>query len=317
MNQMSFSEAEYDNKKRKTRRELFLSRMDGLIPWSSIEKKLLPHYPKGLNGRPPYPLSTMIRVHCMQLFYNLSDPMMEDSLYEIESMRRFAGLKLTGNIPDETTILNFRRFLERHALGTVILEEINAHLQAQGLSVSSGTIVDASIISAPTSIKNKARKRDPEMHQTKKGNQWYFGMKLHIGVDSETGLVHSAASTSANKHDITQAGKLLHGKETKVFADAGYVGISKREEHKDRDISWEIAKRPSKRKVMFKCTKELAKEKDKSSVRAKVEHPFYWVKCFFGYSKVRYRGLAKNNNRICMLLGFTNLLRSQKLLSAG
>jgi len=317
MNQMSFSEAEYLNKKRKTRRELFLTRMDDLIPWSAIEDKLSRYYPKGLNGRPPYPLSTMIRVHCMQLFYNLSDPMMEDSLYEIESMRRFAGLKLSQNIPDETTILNFRRFLEKHKLGTVIFTEINAHLQAQGLSVSSGTIVDASIISAPTAIKNKERKRDPEMHQTKKGNQWHFGMKLHIGVDSETGLVHSVVSTAANKHDITQTDKLLHGKETEVFADAGYVGVSKREEHQQRKVDWKIAKRPSKRKVMFKCTKELADEKGKSSVRAKVEHPFYWVKCFFGYSKVRYRGLDKNNNRLYMLLGFTNLLRSQKLLSTG
>ncbi len=317
MNQLSFAEAEYANKKRTTRRERFLARMDNLVPWDALESLISPDYPKGLNGRPPYPLSTMLRVHCMQLFYNLSDPMMEDSLYEIESMRRFAGLKLTKNIPDETTILNFRRFLEKHNLGSVIFTEINAHLQVQGLSFSSGAIVDASIISAPTSIKNKERKRDPAMHQTKKGNQWHFGMKLHIGVDSKTGLVHSAVSTAANKHDITQADQLLHGQEKEVFADAGYVGIAKRDEHQDREVDWKVAMRPGKRKKMFKCAKELATEKDKSSVRAKVEHPFYWVKCFFGYSKVRYRGLEKNNSRLYMLLGFTNLLRSQKLLLAG
>ena len=317
MSQLSFSEAEYSNKKRTTRRERFLSRMDDLIPWSALESKLLPHYPVKGNGRPPYPLGAMLRVHCMQLFYNLSDPMMEDSLYEIESMRRFAGLKLSKPIPDETTILNFRRFLETHDLCHIIFTEINAHLQAQGLTLSKGTIVDASIISAPTSIKNKERKRDPEMHQTKKGNQWHFGMKLHIGVDSETGLVHSAVSTAANAHDITQADKLLHGKEREVFADAGYVGIAKREEHEEREVDWQIAMRPGMRKKMFKCSRELAAEKEKSSVRAKVEHPFYWVKCFFDYDKVRYRGLEKNTSRLFMLLGFTNLLRSQKLLATG
>ncbi|MCF6208387.1 MAG: IS5 family transposase [Ghiorsea sp.] len=317
MSQLSFSEMEYSNKKRMTRRERFLERMDKLIPWSALESKLSVRYPKRGNGRPPYALGVMLRVHCMQLFYNLSDPMMEDSLYEIDSMRRFAGLKLSKPIPDETTILNFRRFLEKHGFGELIFAEINAHLQAQGLSLSKGTIVDASIISAPTSVKNKTKKRDPEMHQTKKGNQWHFGMKLHIGVDSHTGLVHSAVCTAANAHDVTQAGELLHGEEGSVHADAGYVGVGKRKEHQGREVGWKIAARPSKRKMMPKCTKQLAMEKEKSSVRAKVEHPFYWVKCFFGYSKVRYRGLDKNKNRLYMLLGFTNLLRSQKLLSTG
>lgn len=273
MPQLSFSEAEYASKKRTTRRERFLTRMDNLVPWAALESLIAADYPKGLNGRPPYPLRTMLRVHCMQLFYNLSDPMMEDALYEIESMRRFAGLKLTKNIPDETTILNFRRFLERHNLGNALFAAINAHLQAQGLSFSTGTIVDASIISAPTSIKNKARKRDPAMHQTKKGNQWHFGMKLHIGVDSKTGLVHSAKSTAANKHDITQADQLLHGQEKEVFADAGYVGVSKRDEHREREVDWKVAMRPGKRKKMLKCTKALAKEKEKSSVRAKGSSP--------------------------------------------
>jgi len=317
MSQLSFSEIEYLNKKHTTRREVFLNRMDGLIPWSVLERKLSKHYPKKGNGRPPYPLAVMLRVHCMQLFYNLSDPMMEDSLYEIESMRRFAGLKLNKATPDETTILNFRLFLEKHDLGQVIFKAINTHLQAQGLTFSKGTIVDASIISAPTSTKNKERKRDPEMHQTKKGNQWHFGMKLHIGVDQKSGLVHSAVTTAANAHDITQTDAVLHGEEEVVYADAGYVGVAKREEHQERDVEWKIAKRPSKRKAMFKCTKELAVEQDKSSVRAKVELPFYWVKCFFGYSKVRYRGLEKNTNRLLMLLGFTNLLRSQKLVTTG
>jgi len=253
----------------------------------------------------------------MQLLYNLSDPGMEDSLYEIESMRRFAGLRLSDRIPDETTILNFRHFVEKHKFGKRLFDSVQDHLEEQGLKLQEGSIVDASIISAPTSTKDKSGERDPEMHQTKKGNQWHFGMKLHIGVDQKSGLVHSAVTTAANAHDITQTDAVLHGEEEVVYADAGYVGVAKREEHQERDVEWKIAKRPSKRKAMFKCTKELAVEQDKSSVRAKVELPFYWVKCFFGYSKVRYRGLEKNTNRLLMLLGFTNLLRSQKLITTG
>jgi len=274
MDQISFAEAEYQNKKRKTRREKFLDRMERLIPWERLVKKLKRHYPKGGTGRPPYPLETMLRIHCMQLFYNLSDPGMEDALYEIESMRRFAGLRLSDSLPDETTILNFRRFLERHNLGKKLFAEINKYLDENGLMMREGSIVDASIIAAPSATKNKEKKRDPEMHQTRKGNQWYFGMKLHIGVDDMTGLVHSLETTPANTHDLDAADKLLHGQEQRVFGDAGYRGIEKRKRHADRDVTWYIAERPGKRKEMDPDSDEAKAEKIKSQIRAKVEHPF-------------------------------------------
>lgn len=314
MDQISFAEAEYQNKKRKTRREKFLDRMERLIPWERLLKKLKRHYPKGGTGRPPYPLETMLRIHCMQLFYNLSDPGMEDALYEIESMRRFAGLRLSDAIPDETTILNFRRFLERHKLGKKLFEEINKHLQEHGLMMREGSIVDASIIAAPSSTKNKEKKRDPEMHQTRKGNQWHFGMKLHIGVDDMTGLVHSLDTTPANTHDLDVAHKLLHGEEQRVFGDAGYRGIEKRESHRDRDVTWYIAERPGKRREMDPDSDEAKAEKIKSQIRAKVEHPFRYMKRMFGYDKVRYRGQEKNRNRFHVLACFTNLLLVDKFL---
>ncbi|MGI6409060.1 MAG: IS5 family transposase [Thiopseudomonas sp.] len=198
----------------------------------------------------------------MQLFYNLSDPALEDSLYEIESMRRFAGLRLSDNIPDETTILNFRHFLEKHGLGKLFLKEINKHLQHQGLLFREGTIVDASIISAPSSTKNQSRKRDPEMHSSKKGNQWHFGMKMHIGVDDVTGMIHSVESTAANVHDVTMTASLLHGEEKRVFGDAGYLGVEKRRENKERkNLAWLISARISKRKTMTENEQEIEKMK--------------------------------------------------------
>jgi IS5 family transposase len=250
VDQMTFAEAEYTGKRRKTRREKFLEQMDGLIPWKKLEKKILPHYPKNGNGRQPYPLSVMLRVHCMQLFYNLSDPAMEDALYEIESMRRFAGLRLSDRLPDETTILNFRHLLEQHNLGKRLFDEMNRHLSSQGLRMREGSIVDATIIAAPTSTKNESGERDPEMHQAKKGNQWHFGMKMHIGTDDAFGLIHSVATTAANVHDITQADQLLHGEEERVWGDAGYRGIDKREEHRSRKVDWNIAMRPGQRKQL-------------------------------------------------------------------
>lgn len=316
MDQMSFAEIEYQNKKRKTRRELFLERMDSLIPWDRLVKKLKRSYHKGRVGRPPYPLEMMLRIHCMQLFYNLSDPGMEDALYEIESMRRFAGLRLSDRIPDETTILNFRRFLETRQRGQKVFEEINQYLGEQDLMVRGGSIVDASIISAPSSTKNAEKKRDPEMHQAKKGNQWHFGMKVHIGVDDELGLIHSLETTPANVHDLDVADKLLHGEERRVFGDAGYRGIEKRESHKDRDVDWYIAERPGKRKEMDPESRESKVEKLKSQIRAKVEHPFRYVKRVFGYDKVRYRGQAKNKNRLVVLAGLTNLMIVQQALLA-
>ena len=308
MEQASFAELEHDSKKRRTRRELFLEKMDGLIPWERLEGRIEPFYPKAGRGRRPYPLGTMLRVHCVQLFYDLSDPGMEDLLYEVESVRRFAGLRLSGPLPDETTILNFRHLLERHGLGSALFEEINAHLASKGHRLKTGTIVDASIIDAPSSTKNKAGERDPEMRQTKKGKQWYFGMKAHIGVDAESGLAHSLATTPANVSDVATARSVLRGGEAEVWGDAGYQGVGKRPENADSGVEWHVAMGPGKRRLLDKEGAEEAAEKRKASTRAKVEHPFLYVKRHFGYGKVRYRGLAKNTQRIAMLLGFTNLL---------
>ena len=316
MDQPTFADLEYQGKKRKTRRELFLERMDGLIPWQLLEDRLRPFYPKAGRGRHPYPLSVMLRVHCVQIFYNLSDPGMEDLLYESAPVRRFAGLKLSGPLPDETTILNFRHLLEQHSLGQGLLEEINANLESQGLRLREGTIVDATIIEAPSSTKNRTGERDPEMRQTKKGNQWHFGMKAHIGVDGETGIVHSMSATGANVHDVTEAHKLLHGSETVVWGDAGYQGVGKREENLGLEVEWRVAMRPGRRRKLEPGSEEALAEKEKASVRAKVEHPFLRLKRLFGYGKVRYRGLAKNTERLALLFGFGNLLTAEGQLRA-
>lgn len=312
MDQLTFSEAEFQHKKRKTRREHFLDQMDALIPWKCLEEKIAPYYPKPGNGRRPYPLGTMLRVHCMQLFYNLSDPGMEDALYEIASMRRFAGLSLLGCVPDETTILKFRHLLEQHKLGKELLKEVNRHLAQAGVVLREGTIVDATIISAPTSTKNRSGHRDPEMHQTKKGNTWYFGMKLHIGVDETSGVIHSLATTAANTHDITQTVHLLHGQEATCWGDAGYLGVQKRKELADIPIDWRIAARVGTRRQMDEVA--LQQERIKASVRAKVEHAFCRIKQQFGYRKVRYRGLEKNTNRLQVLAAFSNLLTCRRMV---
>ena len=311
MDQPTFADLEYQGKKRKTRRELFLERMDGLIPWQRLEECIQPFYHKAGKGRRPYPLAVMLRVHCVQLFYNLSDPGMEDLLYEAESVRRFVGLKLSEALPDETTILNFRHLLEKHGLGQGLLEEIDAHLESRGLRLREGTIVDASIIEAPSSTKNRTGERDPEMHQTKKGNEWHFGMKVHIGVDADTGLVHSMSTTSANVHDVAEAHNLLHGGETMVWCDAGYQGVHKRQENLGRAVDWQVAMRPGKRRGLEPGSEEALAEKLKASVRAKVEHPFLKVKRLFSYAKVRYRGLAKNTQRLALLLGLGNLMAAE------
>ena len=250
----------------------------------------------------------MVRVHCVQLWYDVSDPGMEDLLYEVESVRRFAGLRQSGPLPDETTILKFRHLLERHGLGEGLFEAINAHLADEGHSLRRGTIVDVSIVDAPSSTKNRKGERDPEMHQTKKGNQWYFGMKAHIGVDAESGLAHTLETTPANVSDVVVAHALLHGGEAEVYADAGYQGVGKREENRDAEVDWRVAMKGGKRRLLDKSGAAEAAEKSKASVRAKGEHPFLYVKRHFGYAKVRYRGLAKNTQRIALLLGFTNLL---------
>ena len=289
--------------------------MDSLIPWQLLEDRIRPCYPEAGKGRHPCLRSVLLRVHCVQLFYNLNDPGMEDLLYESDPVRRFTGLKLSGALPDETTILNFRHLLEKHELGQGLLVEINAHLESQGLKFREGTIVDATIIEAPSSTKNRAGERDPEMHQTKKGNQWHFGMKAHIGVDSGTGIVHSMTATAANAHDITETHKLLHGGENVVWGDAGYQGVHKREENLGLEVEWRVAMRPGRRRQLESGSEEALEEKAKASVRAKVEHPFLRLKRLFGYGKVRYRGLAKNVERLALLFGLGNLLTAEGQLA--
>jgi IS5 family transposase len=292
--------------------------MDQVIPWQRLESRIEPFYRK-TGGHPPYPLSVMLRIHLMQHWYGLSDPAMEDALYEITSMRQFAGLSLsTGRIPDETTILNFRHLLEEHQLGQALFDEVRSFLDERGLLLKSSTIVDASLIDAPSSTKNKEGKRDPEMHQMRKGNQWYFGMKMHIGVDDMTGVVHSLVSTAANVNDVTQAGHLLHGEEERAFGDAGYQGVEKRPEHKDRQIDWQIALRPGKRRALGNSELDQLTEhieQSKASMRAIVEHPFRVIKRQFGFTKVRYRGLSKNDNALHTMFALCNLYMKRRALA--
>ena len=318
--QLGFADSEFRHKRRQTRKEKFLARMDKLIPWQRLERVIEPHYPKAGNGRRPYPLITMLRIHCMQHWYTLSDPAMEDALYEIASMRLFAGLSLEQAIPDHTTIMNFRHLLERHGLSRKLFEEINAWLGESGVLLREGTLMDATLIEAPSSTKNQNKQRDPEMHQTRKGNQWHFGMKAHIGVDAASGLTHSLTSTAANEHDLNQAQHLLHGEETYVYADAGYRGATKRDALKDKPIEWHIAENPGKLKALKQRPghhkARLAIETIKASIRAKVEHPFRIIKCQFGFTKVRYRGLKKNDSKLAMLFALANVVRMDQMLRA-
>ena len=322
MKQMSFADAEYAGKRKQTRRERFLIEMDQVVPWKGLITLIEPHYPKGEGGRPAYPLMAILRVHLMQNWFGYSDPAMEEALYETTILRQFAGLSLE-RIPDETTILNFRRLLEKHELAAGILAVINGYLGDRGLSLRQGTIVDATLINAPSSTKNKEGKRDPEMHQTKKGNQYYFGMKAHIGVDDESGLVHSVVGTAANVADVTQVDKLLHGEENVVCADAGYTGVEKRAEHDGREVIWQVAARRStykklgKNTALYKAKRKI--EKAKAQVRAKVEHPFRVIKRQFGYMKTRFRGLAKNTAQLVTLFALSNLWMARRhlLTSAG
>ena len=317
MKQMTFADAEYAGKRKQTRKELFLIEMDRVVPWKGLIALIDAHYPKGEGGRPSYPLMAMLRVHLMQNWFGYSDPAMEEALYETTILRQFAGLSLE-RIPDETTILNFRRLLEKHELAAGILAVINGYLGDRGLSLRQGTIVDATLINAPSSTKNKDKKRDPEMHQTKKGNQYYFGMKAHIGVDVDSGLVHSVVGTAANVADITQVDKLLHGDENVVCTDAGYTGVEKRPEHEGRKVIWQVAARRStykkldKRSALYKAKRKI--EKAKAQVRAKVEHPFRVIKRQFGYVKTRFRGLTKNTAQLVTLFALSNLWMARKHL---
>ncbi len=316
MQQISFSQMEYAGKKRITRRERFLGEMERVVPWSALLEVLEPYYPKGKRGRPPIGLERMLRVYFIQQWYGLSDEGVEDAITDSQALRRFVGIDLSReDAPDATTLLQFRRLLETHRLTEKLFSCINGQLAAQGLLLKEGTIADATILSAPSSTKNREKARDPEMHQTKKGNQYYFGMKAHIGADSQSGLVHTVTGTAAHVADITETDKLLHGEEQVVFLDAGYTGIEKRAEVKEKKVKWLVAMKRGKLKAMPEdrlktLTGQL--ERAKASVRAKVEHAFHVLKNLFHYRKVRYKGLFKNTVQLHMLFGLVNLVLVKK-----
>jgi len=314
MRQQTLAEEGFEKYRKPTRREQFLEEMDRIIPWAELSAVIEPFYPKGEGpGRPPVGVERMLRIHFLQHWFSLSDPAVEEALYDSRAMRRFVGIDLGREpAPDETTILKFRHLLERHNLGDRLFALIAEYLQENGLKVSTGTIVDATIISAPSSTKNKDRKRDPEMHQTKKGNQWYFGMKAHIGVDSRSKLIHSVAATAANVHDSQLLPDLLHGGETRVWGDSAYTGqgeVIREHAPKAKDFT---QKKGSRHKALTDA--ERAKNRTKSRVRAKVEHPFLILKRVFGFDKVRYRGLDKNANWLFVACGLVNLYMARRHL---
>jgi IS5 family transposase len=295
---------------KKTRKREFLEQMEQVVPWSALVELIAPYYPDGKKGRPPFSLQTMLRIHFMQQWFTLSDPGMEEAFFDTPLYREFAQLDEFGRLPDESTILRFRHRLEKHKLASQILATVNEILSQRGLLLKAGTVVDATLIAAPTSTKNKGKARDPEMHSSKKGNQWYFGMKAHIGVDADAGLVHTVRGTSGHVSDIAEANALLHGQETVAFGDAGYQGVQKRQDA-NADVAWHVAMRPGKRKALDK-TKPIDAlidkiEKLKAGVRAKVEHPFRVIKRQFGFVKVRYRGLKKNTAQLVTLFALSNL----------
>lgn len=316
MDQLTFGDADFAGKGKQTRKERFLAEMELVVPWSVLLRLIEPVYPEAGNGRRPYPLQTMLRVHLMQNWFSLSDPGMEDALYDMPALRQFARLSSLAAIPDETTILNFRRRIEEYELAPEILACVNRHLARKGLTVKRGTMVDATIIDAPTSTKNADRERDPEMCQTKKGQQYYFGMKAHIGADVESGLVHTVVTTAANESDVVQIEELLHGKEDRVHGDAGYVGAPAYVERAQK-IEWKIARRRSEVEKIRNARERarvMREETRKAQVRARVEHPFRVVKCVFGYAKTRFKGLAKNTVQIVTLFALANLYAARKHL---
>ena len=317
--QASFSDLEYAAKKRVTRRDRFLSEIEAVTPWLALVAEIEPFYPKGEGrGRPPIGVHRMLRMYIAQQCFGLSDEGIEDAIYDSQAIRGFIGIDLNRETaPDATTLLKFRRLLEENNLTERIFTAINTVLAAKGLLLKEGTVVDATIIEAPSSTKNKDGTRDSEMHQTKKGNQWHFGMKAHIGVDADSGLTHTLVTTAANVSDITQAHALLHGDETTAFGDAGYQGVERRQENEKSAVTWHVALRPGKRRTLpdtktGRLREQL--EKLKASVRAKVEHPFHVVKNIFGHKKARYLGLAKNTAQLHTLFGLANLMIAKRRL---
>lgn len=327
--QLSFASLEFAQKKRVTRREKFLAEMDQVVPWARLQALIEPKYPTaGRVGRQPIGVARMLRMYFLQQWFGLADEALEDAIYDSQAMREFVGIDLAREaVPDATTLLKFRRLLERHGLTAQLFDGINAHLAERGLLLREGTMVDATIIAAPPSTKNKAHARDPEMHQTKKGNAWHFGMKAHIGADADSGLVHSVQATAANESDVAHTHEVLHGQETQVFLDAGYTGVAKREqivqaqaEGRIRsDIEWSVAARRSKITKMAEGTVKTltqALERVKAQIRARVEHPFHVVKNLFRHKKTRYKGLAKNEAQLYSLFGLANLVLAKKRLMA-
>jgi IS5 family transposase len=306
---------------RRTRKAVFLDEMNLVVPWAELLSLIAPHAPRAKTGRPPFELVTMLRIHFLQQWFGLSDLAMEEALFETALYREFAGLSSVERIPDRVSILRFRHLLEEHQLAPQILAVVNATLADKGLMLKQGTVVDATLIAAPSSTKNQDGERDPEMHQTKKGNQWHFGMKAHIGVDADSGLVHTVVGTAANVNDVTQASALVHGEETDVFADAGYQGVAKREEVQGIKANWHVAMRPGKRRALDKDSPTGAVldqlEHIKARIRAKVEHPFRVIKRQFGHMKVRYRGLAKNTAQLHTLFALSNLWMARRRLLQG
>lgn len=306
MRQATLASASFERYGKTTRRAAFLAEMQGVVPWRELCALIEPVYPKPGNGRPPIGVERMLRIYFLQHWFSLSDPAVEEALYDSASMRQFVGVDLGREpVPDETTICKFRHLLERHNLAPALFDRVNAHLADRGLKVAGGTIVDATIIAAPSSTKNAAKARDPEMHQTRKGQQWYFGMKLHIGVDSKTKLIHSAKTTAANVHDANVLPELLHGNETRVWGDQAYRGRREAIRQRAPKALDFTNRRYRHRGVVDEA--ERQKNRSKSSVRAKVEHSFGVIKRVFGFTKVRYRGLAKNTHHLLVSCALANL----------
>ena len=304
---------------KRTRKREFLAQMERVVPWAALVELVSPFAPDGKKGRPAFPVATMLRIHFMQQWFSLSDPAMEEALHDVPLFREFAGLGGWAEaLPDETTILRFRHQLEKHKLGPKILQAVNEMLQAKGLMLREGTVVDATLIAAPSSTKNASGERDPEMKQSRKGQQWYFGMKCHIGVDMTSGLVHTVKGTSGAVNDVIEANSLVRPSDQEVFADAGYQGAGNRPDARD-DVTWHIAMRPGKRRTLDPAkpiealTEQL--EREKAGIRARVEHPFRVVKRQFGHVKVRYRGLAKNTAQLHTLFALANLWMARKKLA--
>lgn len=314
--QLTLSDIEYSNRKKTTKREKFLNDMDKIIPWSAWVEYIKPFYPNGKHGRPPKNIETMLRMYLLQNWFSLSDEGVEDAIYDSYAMRTFMNIDfMNEQVPDATTLLKFRHLLETKSIGKKIFEDVKERLDKAGLMMHGGTIVDATIISAPSSTKNKSGKRDPEMHQTKKGNQWYHGMKVHSGVDAGSGYVHTITGTSANVHDLDETDKLIREDDDVVYGDSGYIGAKKRDEIKNNSHLSKIEFKINRRPTSLKITKQYNGinwdkyiEHKKSSVRCKVEHPFLIVKKQFGYCKTVYRGIAKNMNRFNVLFACANLV---------